>query len=50
MSADDMVAQQMATVHCTGAEWAREHACYGESRSTGCGTPAEEMLQSRGNR
>ena len=27
----------------------RECACYGESRSTGCGTPAEETPQSRGN-
>ena len=27
----------------------RERACYGESRSTGCRTPGEEMLQNKGN-
>ena len=28
-------------------EWVRERACYDKSRLTGCGTPAEEMPQSK---
>ena len=31
------------------AEWGRERACYGKSRSTGCGASVEEMPQSGGN-
>ena len=36
-------------LHQHTAEWGREHACYGENQSNGCGTPAEETTQSGGN-
>ena len=31
------------------AEWERKRTCYGKSRSSGCGPPAKETPQSRGN-